>query len=472
MEDKYPVDTWKINDVHIWPIIRTQLFLHLVEKIEPYSKSKSANNPTIQLSSNPLIKRIQTSGRFKKYQAKKILNKLHNVDLLFSSASIYRSTFKGESYDKFADPILDQVNRSGVIVEHSPSHLFNKEIAHKKERVFYLTDAMDYILKSSERKERIQKEKRFQLELWERFINELKEIEIVQSYLPKLEEKELDKLINRFEDFKAMYAEILNRTQPKLVFSICYYSFPVFALNHVAKSMGIKTIEIQHGPQTTEHLAYASWSKVPKEGFNTMPEVYWNWDEHSNNIIDQWTSKTKSHRNIVGGNPWINFHRNAQGENQNIILYSLQNQTLEHLFPDEVVDAIKNVKGYEWWLRLHPRQTESRAEFEIFLKEKGILDLVNFIEATQLPLPTVLNKSKLHITNFSGCTLEASEFGIPTILIEERGLNAFKELVEEEKAFYCSDLKDLTLMIQKLLSTEKKEVVQKNFNYSEILDQL
>lgn len=473
LENKFPVDTWTIDNIHVWPILRTQIFLHLLHKVETsYVTEKKKEKPEIVLSSNPLIRKIQTSPRYKLFKAKRTLHRLRKVDIIFGSSHVYRSVYNGKSYDKFADPILEEIPFSGYLIEHSEGHLFDKANIFKPSRVFYLFDAFDWVKKSEKRKTRIAAQKDIHLDNYQELLTYLKTTGLFNDYLPKISIESLDKLMNRFHDYQEMYELILNRTQPKLVFSICFYSFPVFALNYAANKRGIKTIEIQHGPQTSEHLSYTSWSNVPKEGFNTMPKIFWNWDIHSNQIINEWTAKHPFHENLIGGNPWIQFHRSEQENERNVILYSLQVLSFEHMFPDRVVNLIKKHPSFDWWIRMHPRQVEHLEEFNAFLKSRGIYDLVVLDHATQLPLPKVLDKTLLHITNFSGCALESAEFNIPSIILEDRGYIAFKELVDNQKAYYCPDEASLNASFD-LLS--RKQISSKNiekYNYTEIIDHL
>lgn len=473
LESKFSVDTWTIDNIHVWPILRTQIFLNLLHKVETsYVIEKKKEKPEIILSSNPLIKKIQTSPRYKLFKAKRTLHRLRKADIVFGSSHVYRSLYNDISYDKFADSVLEEIPFSGYLIEHSESHLFDKSRIFKPKRVFYLFDAFDLIKKSEKRKIRIATQKDIRLDSYQEFLAQLKATGLLDDYIPKISVEGLDKLMDRFHDYREMYELILNRTKPKLVFSICFYSFPVFALNYVANKRGIKTVEIQHGPQTTEHMSYTSWSNVPNQGFNTMPKVFWNWDQHSNRIIDEWTRDNPFHENLIGGNPWIQFHKSEQATERNVILYSLQVLSFDHMFPDRIVNLIKNNPSFDWWIRMHPRQAEHREEFNAFLKSKGIDDRVILDEATQLPLPEVLNKTLLHITNFSGCTLEAAEFNIPSIILEDRGYVAFRDLIENEKAYYCPDeaslLTSFDLLSRKQVSSKNRE----KYNYTEIIDRL
>ena len=72
---------------------------------------------------------------------------------------------------------------------------------------------------------------------------------------------------------------------------------------------------------------------------------------------------------------------------------------------------------YKWLVRLHPRQLSIRDEFISFCIGKGIFGLINLDLATKEPLPLLLSNCLIHITHFSGSTLEASFFNKKTILL-------------------------------------------------------
>jgi hypothetical protein len=232
------------------------------------------------------------------------------------------------------------------------------------------------------------------------------------------------------------YEELLLQIKPEKLYILYYYGD--LALVAVANKLNIQTIEMQHGAQTNEHMAYGSWTKIPSSGYDFLPRTYWSWNESSKNVIDKWASKITLYKCFVGGNPWVNLWLNKDEEyfQKDFILYTLQpNHTLQELFPEQLIASIKTEK-YKWFIRLHPRQLNKREEIILFLKKNNIIDLVNVHEATFNPLPVLLKNCLLHITNSSASAIEAAMFNKKTILLHEIGKLYYSDLIESGSAKY------------------------------------
>jgi hypothetical protein len=449
IENNLPVKEWKIENIDIWPLIRIRLFFDLIGHVDKTVNLSTKGAAQKKTPSNSLVSRIRNHRKVKKLNAKLYLNKLKKVDFLFGAAHTQRGIFNNTSYSKLTDPLMNE--RASVLIEHSLKEEYELSAIYKKKRVHFLYDMLDYSLYSEKRYQRLNSEYKYNLEKYDEFLQILKDKNISTT---KYELNTLKKLVDRFFGFCDCYEEILARTNPKAVFTVCYYSFPAMALNFVANEMNIPTIELQHGPQSDLHLAYSNWINIPNNGFNTLPKTFWNWDSYSFDIINKWTSKSSFHDNIVGGNPWLEFLKKDVSANREIILYTLQNYKLEYHFPEYLIEIIKSNPSIKWWVRLHPRQFVTQNEVIDFLTKNGIYKIVNIEDATTLPLPEVLNKVKIHITNSSGCTLEAAQCGIPTILINEIGQQSFPNLIDEGRAFYAENSDDFTAIFEKLVSGE------------------
>jgi len=472
IENDYPVDKWKIDDIDIWPIIRIKLYFLLISATESSFKKKEAiTNDKVE--NHSIVHRIRTHRKTKRLKAWFKLIQLNKVDFLFGTAYSHRANYNNKSYNKFADPLMDEKKNNSIVIEHSPSNLYNLDNLYKKKRISFLYDFLDFTIYSEKRKERLTQKMNFTLPEYENFLSLLNSEKTISSKIQQFKIEALKTLICRFHDFEETYIEIIKRTRPKVVFTVCYYNFTATVLNYVANKNNIKTIEIQHGPQSDIHMAYSLWSKIPDPGYNTLPKTFWNWDEYSHQIIKKWANKPLQHNSFIGGNPWIDFFKQNQQKERKRILYSLQPLHFDLLFPDYLIEIIKNTPNSEWWFRLHPGQLDSLNEIESFLALKKIKHLVNINEATKIPLPEILSQTKIHITNFSGCTLEAVQYNIPTIIINRLGADTFQEIINEKKAFYISEKNELNEKLNTLInSSQQMYHSKKSANYKQVIGKL
>lgn len=474
LEATKPVDEWKIDGVHLWPFMRVKLFFALLAQSEKSHNEQRVKATPVKDSAHAgflqsKINRIKQSNKYLRFEAKQHLRKLPNTDYLIATSATHRTEFQNKSFNKFADPLLDQLF-TGLNLETSPNHFYNREKVNRPKQVRYFYDYFNAVLKSEERKERIQQEKKVELDQYAQFLEEVETVLKVDLGSVGITEEALVKTMDRFHDFAETYELILDRVKPKVVLTVCFYSFSVMVLNYVAKKKGLKTIEIQHGPQSDVHMGYAAWNKVPDEGFNTLPQYFWNWDKYSYKVISAWTDQQSHHHCFVAGNPWMQYLNKSVGH-RDIVLYSLQNLTFEHLFPPYLVETIKQ-STHEWWIRLHPRQLEYLDDVQQFFKNKNITDKVNIDEATTLPLPVVLSRTIVHVTNFSGCTLEAADLGIPSVVIDIRGKDAFEALIEEGKVVYCEEPLQFSQELNKLSNTDAVVTEVEKYDWKKTIEEL
>ncbi|SFD02705.1 hypothetical protein SAMN04487987_10330 [Algibacter pectinivorans] len=225
-----------------------------------------------------------------------------------------------------------------------------------------------------------------------------------------------------------------------------YYGYDdLYAALITANLLKINTIDFQHGPQTNVHMAFSNWSKVPNNGFNTMPKEFWNWDAISKANIDAWANKIEGVCAKVVGQPyisyWMNYQENrANSNDEKTIVYSMQTSPLE-LFTPKLINIIKK-SNVKWVLRLHPRDDTRIETIYKFLINHGISKNTVLQSAVEKPLPLVLSNSLLHVTNYSGCTIEAKMMGIATLLIHKVGLEMFSAYVDNKYVYFLDQNND------------------------------
>ncbi len=432
LEKKFPVNEWKINSLHIWPYIRIKLYFYLIKVIEkpetlvPIVRTK---NSTEKLKS--LYRSIRSILFYLRW-----IKTLPQKENLFVGADAHRIDFKGSRFNRYFDIFIDKyaIRDESIYFEYG----LNTKRQYNSDLIFTFSEAFKGFLFLNKRL----KTSKLSVEGYDSFLEFLKN-DIRLTRFTELYSKE--RITRWAEDVfyvkVLFFQKVLQIVQPKKVVILCYYLEDIFALTAAANHLKIVTVEMQHGPQPTVHLAYSSWSVLPKEGYDMIPKTFWCWDDSSHNVIKHWTKNNQNYSVKVIGNPWIDFWKTKEMnyQHQNYILYSLQPSpiTIEQLFPESILNFIKN-NPHKWFIRLHPRQLNEIETIKSFLISKGVLELVNLDEATYDPLPLLLSKASLHLTHFSGTAIEASFFNVFTVLLNEIGVFSFQDLISTQKAVYLN----------------------------------
>ncbi|NJN12566.1 MAG: hypothetical protein HC836_39250 [Richelia sp. RM2_1_2] len=260
------------------------------------------------------------------------------------------------------------------------------------------------------------------------------------------------------------------------------------AICAACNELGIPSVDIQHGIQGDIHIAYGNWSKVPKEGFKTLPSIFWNWNQSQAKYIDNWAVKNRKHQTFVGGNPWDqvfqtisnNLGNSCKSEidvlkikdsNAVYILFTLQPMG-DDLIPDFFFNLYNNSPdNWQWWFRLHPRQSLDDAIVKL-LTDKYNVSAYKIKLVSECPLNLILEHANLHITQFSSVVLEAENFGVPSICIHPNSVDMFSEQIDNGIALYCGEnSEDLQKCIYQQLNA-RIQSQDKEFNYKEKFDQL
>jgi hypothetical protein len=441
-ERKFPVNSWKINDIHLWPLLRIRIFFYLINIIEAQKGVTSENMSHARLpfpgniigSVKSKIKNIGDVVRCFRW-----LNGLPSRKYLFVGFDGHRVNHKGKRYNKFFDALIEKHNlrKDSAFFECGPEPAgiqYHSDIILKYHGA--LTGFLAY------HKMFVKDKPVFTWEGYADFLDYLSENELTRSFAAAISKGKAERWCEDFPVKVLFFEKVLQRLRPESVHILCYYSFnEVMALTAAANRLGIKTIEMQHGPQTEIHLCYGSWSVVPDSGYDILPRGYWCWDDYSKRVLDQWVSRNALYNVKVTGNPWIDHWKNSGNAypHKDFILYSLQPApvTVPQLFPDVLTDFIKN-QPYQWFLRLHPRQLDEKENIKAFLEQKRILHLVNIDDATNDALPQLLANARLHVTHFSGSAIEAGMFGVFSVLLNEIAVTSFPDLIAEGNAKFIA----------------------------------
>jgi len=430
LETKYPVNSWKFNGIHLWPILRIDIFFFLLSKSNSDSPANVLKQPRV-LKKKSLVKLLPIQLKnFIKFIIGNlwVFYKIKKVENIFVSGDSHRTKFKNKDFNKFFDSLihLDEKYEDSYFLEYGSANYDNLYNSHK---VF---NVAKYVYYYSSFRKSVNKMK-FNLSGLSSFFEDLKNDEQLCNVDFNIN---LESTLLKMKDLSLrikFFTKIFKLSKPKRIYILCYYSLDVMAIVAAANFLKIETIEMQHGPQVDEHLCYGSWSNIPDSGYSVLPRVFWCWDYFSSKAIDRWSSKNVLYDYFIGGHPWINFlkSQNIEYNFSDYIVYTLQPSpyTLEDIFSDKLIRTIKKTKE-KWVIRLHPRQDVSILHVEELLQQKGVIDKIILRDVSEYPLPIVLSNAKVHVTHSSGSTLEALSYNIPCLVINQIGFDYYKGLIQ------------------------------------------
>jgi len=407
-EKMLPVDTWTYKKIHLWPILKWQIFNSNVKHYSP--------SIFIRLKQIAQLVRIlfyPTNCRFKPQAS----------DFVFYSQG-QRTHFEDKWLDPLLDPIKDKyvnARKSVISIESQPElkipqyypafHLrIIEAILYAIAQIVYLKPVAipEYAkLKATATKHGFT-------------IND----DILIS---------LSRTIKGIYLIAQFYSSLLKIIKPQRVYLTCYYSMAGTALLYAAKQLRIEAVDVQHGSNMS-NFAYIGWKKIPEGGYNTIPDTFWNWSKFDVAEIKNNNSKKflTYHKPFLGGLPWANqwLEDNAATNKYDkkvaaicadaplkILVLTRPSFYGEESSWKMLTDLInKAPPQWFWLLRKHPAYNKLDACFDQVVGYKN----VNVDEASDLPLYALFRNCDLIITTSSNASaLEAYFFNKQTIFLSK-----------------------------------------------------
>lgn len=469
IEEKWPVEKWEINHIKIWPYLRIKLYIHLLmmmnKKLESNKENSKVKNVS-QVKASFFSKIFLVFLSF--FQLNFFFFRLKKKSHLLFGSHIHRVKQNGLYFNRFYDSLVDIYHLKNEVynVEYQKVYpnTFNKEAVISLEQ-----ELRNYknLLKFKE-KFTAKKDSVF-LQKYDEFYSYLTQLPVRLDLL-RFSISDLKNWSRRVIALQPFFRRFYKITQPKTVVFLGFYGYDdLYAALLTANQMGVKTVDFQHGPQTNIHMVFSSWTKFPSEGYALLPKEFWNWDEFSKDNIEKWSSKNNSIAKVVG-QPFVNYwlkHNPSESSESNTIIYSLQTFPFEiqDMLTPKIIQLIKDLP-YQWILRLHPRNYIEIKELHAFLIENQIEEkTIVQSSVSDTPLPKALLSSIVHITNFSGCLIEAHLLGVPTILINNIGKEMFSQYIDEQLVYYFnpeldSFKNDISMCIASLKSSNLSKTVK------------
>ncbi|RPA68088.1 hypothetical protein EF405_10435 [Cyclobacteriaceae bacterium YHN15] len=438
-ESVFPVEEWKVGDIQVWPLIKVQVFFICFKnkKISKSQKNSFGKKFLIKIKSKGggLVKLIFSIYHFLLFRPKE-------SRILFSGASTHRVLFNSQYINRYYQLILEYLQKKNIhyeIFEYQGlvNQNLDAEYIYKILPLFKKKHSLSYLMNDPG---------------FRSFLEVLKKETGIETedFLVGLKQG-----VENIDSWANLYGYIFNKTKAKYTIGLCYYSNPMFGMNLAAKRMGVISIDFQHGTQGPLHFAY-TFTKKPVGGYNILPNQFWCWDEESADHLKSWI--LHDHTVKIVGNPWIKFIAEQQFDEYHlpidkpIILFT--HQPLKPILDSYLLETIKSTKNkYHWWIRVHPRvSSQEYDELKALISEWGLNDSIELNKSSIYPLPYLLNQVSVHISKYSGSVIEGVLQRTPSIILEEIGVNSFRNYIDSKYVYGLPKptSKDLQVLIAKL----------------------
>jgi hypothetical protein len=464
IEIKYPVNEWAYKGVKIWPVIRLNLAMKLHQQSEKSTEKsqsiKTDNRPFFSTYIDPFLKGREYENPVVK-----------KSDIVFLTHSLFKVNIKDKWYDRFVDPLVDQLNdlhKTAYTLEYSSKDEYQPHTYHPTTMIQW---ELNMIRLKAKLMNKLGTPKA-----------EFRSFHDVNMHLKKFDvqmnsQLSYVKYLSLIIEMSKYFERILRKSEAKVGMVVYYYGTEGMAFNLACSRIGIPSVDLQHGVQGPYHRAYGSWSNVPDSGYELLPRHFWCWDEKDASSINSWADKTNYHKAFVGGNSWLELWKNKKADvpfikeyqerslqlieeenKKKVVLVSLQTG---RDIPSLLIELMnKGEKDWYWFIRLHPHMLKQKEG----IVKKLTNDLDNTIsynidEATNLPLYAILPYVDLHITEWSSVVIEAKEFGVKSLIVHEFGKELFKQEIDSEFAYYSNDANILQSKMRSFMSEEKVDNV-------------
>ena len=429
VEQHLDVDALTYRGVHIWPIVRDELY----HKINTLSPAEIANSRTRALAL-AYDRRLEAEPRIP-VDAEALRSVYGRVTagrepatgadlVLLSRDWEHRPGPDGRQFNRYIDPYLAVLAGDFDVVKiELAGEIGEKQRNRWWETAFFpMPDLGPYF--------ELFRQNPAPVEGMDHLNDIMRRLDLAQ-FNEKFLRNEMDLILAQAEYFKI----VLNRLLPKLAGTTCYYCNPGYGLMKACHDLGIPSVDIQHGGVADIHCSYMHYSKVPEGGYDLLPDFFWVWSDYFRRKTEQTLPPGNlHHRTIIGGDmdltmslesspaspmvekdEWRPFIAERREWRRNILVAP------GVLFGDEnsiniVIDAIlQGPDDWFWMIRAHPysHAESDRVEWEKSFKDNGLSNFDIKI-SSEMPLGRLLPLCDHLVTSWSGICFDALALGIPS----------------------------------------------------------
>jgi hypothetical protein len=431
-EATFPVHTWTIDGVQVWPLIRIRLANRMATIHQGLPGERSVGKYAATA-----VKDLEgyAKARWGDRRAEDTLNR--PVDALFLSDGVSFVKLSAGWYERFCDPLIDALRESG----HTTGLMtpLSRHFTPRRTPSALIQPALDARRLLTLVESRLGARPEVVMPGREELVRFLEEREAPTAPLAV---GPLARQVRLIRHYARYFEGVLARTRPAVGLQVSYYGNIGMAFNLACRARGILSVDLQHGIQGELHPAYGRWGRVPEDGYALLPTLFWTWTAQEAAVIEAWSAPVSDHhRPVVGGNllltRWAELDPQAVAAHQARIK-AIQAAhpgaahllvTLHGLETPEELDTLADTlaageAGWFWWLRCHPARPEQARALQALLGARGLVR-TEVAAATAVPLYSLLPCMDLHLTACSSSVIEAEQLGLPSIVTTTYGAELF-----------------------------------------------
>ncbi len=435
IEAEFPVETWVIDGLHVWPLVRydvmtrnREMFTRLEASSTPKSRLERLRRSAPVTMAEDALRGLRARRQDETSNAEAKASS--PVDVLLYSDGISFVQLDGIWVDRFLDPLTDVLRERGLSsLMVTPKSTY---FVPRRTPSLFIQPQLDAVTLRSNVVARLRRGRH--VAKLDRFEEARAAIRRRKDSLVVADEAQLARVVVYVHEYARYFERLLRTTKARLAFNVCYYGGERFAMQLACRKLGITSIDVQHGGAGDAHWAYRRWVRVPPGGYALLPDVFWCWSDLEHADILSWSERLGGlHRPIVGGNlfmdtwqqddvPYVQRYlervravRSQHPEHRHVLV------TMSGLETDEQLTSLAkaiaaSADHWFWWVRCHPTRLEKRAAVEAALRAAGA-SRVAVSEATEMPLYALLRCVDAHVTEYSSTVIEAAKFGVPSVMI-------------------------------------------------------
>tara|TARA_B110000459_G_scaffold202205_1_gene254738 strand:+ start:1224 stop:2564 length:1341 start_codon:yes stop_codon:yes gene_type:complete len=409
LEDKYKLLSFEIDNVKVWQYLRMEIYYLMAEELgilEQRNKSQQSISVLIK-NSFSLFKNIFIANPFL------TLNKQKDVVVFTHNRSKKIEDKFEDIYTQSLVADLRKSNKSFLCFEKpfQGKHLRDKDPNVKYQDFILLASILYGKLYRIKDKDSLGLIRQVEKEIENATNNSIDLISLIKRN------------VGRYKLGNKLYLSLFNTIKPMVIYSVASYSY-LGDMICAAKTLGIKTIELQHGVISKYHMGY-SFEK--KQDLLYYSDVFYSWGNFWNKSVNNTFNEVKSN-GFQYFRDRIKCYNNTVKENKILIL---SQTALGEKIMNETLKLVNKLSGFQILYKLHPEEYKMYKKYPSYSKLASNKNLI-FIE--ECNLYQIMSESKIQIGVFSTALYEGVGLCCNTFLYNLNGLEYMRDLIDSGHA--------------------------------------